>query len=171
MLEIVLSQTSEAWASALPDAPAVAERAAQAAFDTAVGATALGSAAVEIGVTLADDADLRALNRDWRGKDKPTNVLSFPAVEPELLAEPMPDGLPVLLGDVVLACETVAAEAADGGRPIAHHLSHLVVHGVLHLFGYDHEAEDEAERMEALETACLAGLGIPDPYALAEMHA
>ncbi len=108
---------------------------------------------------LSEDATVRALNRQWRGQDKPTNVLSFAAG-----AETAPPGAPCLLGDVVLAYETVAAEAKAQGKPMAHHLCHLVVHGVLHLLGFDHERAAEAERMEALETVILAGLGIADPY-------
>jgi probable rRNA maturation factor len=109
---------------------------------------------------------VRTLNRDWRGKDRPTNVLSFAAlddVSPD--RPPLTSGEPLLLGDIVLAFETVAAEAAAGGKPFADHLRHLLVHGLLHLLGYDHETdEEEAQRMEALETRILAGFGIPDPY-------
>lgn len=116
----------------------------------------------ELGVTLTDDATVRTLNRDWRGQDKPTNVLSFPAADDGPAG--LPAELPRLLGDVVLAYGVCAAEAAAQGKALADHLSHLVVHGVLHLAGHDHEVETEAARMEALETAILAGLGIADPY-------
>jgi probable rRNA maturation factor len=113
-------------------------------------------------VAFATDADVRTLNAQFRGKDKPTNVLSFPAQAP-------PQGLlgrhePLPLGDVVLAAETVAAEARDLGIPVSHHVQHLVVHGLLHLLGHDHESDAEADRMEALETRILAVLGVPDPY-------
>lgn len=114
----------------------------------------------ELGVTFTDDSHIRALNAGWRGKDKATNVLSFPAF-PETRSGP----LPPLLGDIVLAAETVASEAALEGKPLANHISHLVVHGLLHLTGYDHETEAEAEEMEALERRILARLAIPDPYA------
>lgn len=114
----------------------------------------------EVGVVLTDDARVRALNAAYRGKDKPTNVLSFPGLDPD---EPMTDG-PVLLGDVVVAFETTAREAAEGGKPLRDHLTHLLVHGTLHLLGHDHEVEDEAEEMEALEVALLASLGVADPY-------
>jgi probable rRNA maturation factor len=114
--------------------------------------------AAELSVLLTDDAHIRVLNRDWRDKDKPTNVLSFPGSDPDEPIGPM-------LGDIAVAYETTAAEALDAGRPLAHHISHLIVHGLLHLFGYDHEESDEAEAMERLETAILADLGIPDPYA------
>ena len=114
----------------------------------------------ELSVVFSDDAHIRTLNAGWRGKDKPTNVLSFPAF-------PVKPGekLPPMLGDIVLAAETVAREAALEGKPLDHHISHLVIHGVLHLLGHDHEDEAEAERMEALERAALARLAIPDPYA------
>jgi probable rRNA maturation factor len=116
---------------------------------------------VELAVVLANDVEQRGLNRDWRGIDRPTNVLSFPAWEPRA---PAPPGAPLLLGDVVLALETVAREAEAQGKPFADHLSHLVVHGVLHLLGYDHQTEIEAGVMETLETSILAGLGVADPY-------
>lgn len=107
-----------------------------------------------VSVLLADDAALRALNRDWRGKDKQTNVLSFPA----------PQGGEVL-GDIALAAETVAAEAQAQGKAFSAHMAHLLAHGFLHLLGYDHEIEAEAEAMEARERVILASLGLPDPYA------
>ena len=117
-------------------------------------------ASSELSVVFSDDAHIRKLNAGWRGKDKPTNVLSFPAF-------PMKPGgkMPPMLGDVVLAAETVAREAVLEGKPLDHHILHLVIHGVLHLLGHDHEDVAEAERMEALERAALARLAIPDPYA------
>ena len=115
----------------------------------------------ELAVVLTDDAAIRALNRDWRGKDAATNVLSFPAKEAR------PDRrAPRLLGDVVIAYETVAREAAAEGKPFIHHLAHLAVHGFLHLVGYDHEANEDADAMEGLEIAILARLDVPDPYLL-----
>ncbi len=111
----------------------------------------------EMSIVLADDAFVRDLNRTWRGIDTPTNVLSFPAEDD--------DGQgPCLLGDVVLAYETVQQEAVAAGKPMLDHVSHLIVHGTLHLLGFDHEEEGEAAEMEALETAILARLGIADPY-------
>jgi probable rRNA maturation factor len=112
-------------------------------------------------LVLTDDAEMRTLNRTWRGKDASTNVLSFPAGEPrgETPGEPCP------LGDVVLAAETVLTEADAQGVEAADHVAHLVVHGMLHLLGFDHEREADTLRMEALETKVLAGLGIADPYA------
>ena len=111
----------------------------------------------EISVLLADDTAVRVLNRDWRGIDEPTNVLSFPASE-------QPSGLPRLIGDIAIAYETVVAEADSEGKPVLHHLAHLVVHGYLHLMGYDHQTDSEAEAMEALERDILRILRVPDPY-------
>lgn len=145
---------SELW-DALPDAEALVAAAVLAAFDEAELA-ALPDA--ELAVTLADDARVRELNAAWRAKDTPTNVLTFPAFEPDQMA-----GAP-MLGDVILAYETVAREADAEGKPFSAHLSHLVVHGVLHLFGYDHLDDDEAEEMEAIETRALARIGVADPY-------
>jgi probable rRNA maturation factor len=117
---------------------------------------------VELSIVLANDATLRALNRDYRGKDKPTNVLSFAAQE----GAPAPaGGGPLMLGDVIVACETAQREAAAESKPIADHLRHLIVHGLLHLLGHDHEQPDEAEEMEGLERRVLAGFDVPDPYA------
>ena len=113
----------------------------------------------EVSVLLADDETVRALNRDWRGQDKPTNVLSFPADMPEM------PGAPRLKGDIALARETLVREAEDQDKTLEQHLQHLVVHGVLHLFGYDHVDDADAEEMEAFETEILAALGVPDPYA------
>lgn len=110
----------------------------------------------ELAIVLTDDEKIRALNLAWRGFDKPTNVLSFPAGG---------KGTPALLGDIVIAYETTKNEAQAQGTPFLHHLTHLAVHGFLHLHGHDHEAEDEAEAMEQLERQILARLGIPDPYA------
>ena len=114
----------------------------------------------ELAIVLTDDARIRKLNHEWRGFDKATNVLSFPVNETGL-------GLPapLLLGDIVIAYETMKREATEQGTPFLHHLSHLVVHGFLHLHGFDHEVEAEAETMEALERQILARLDIPDPYA------
>lgn len=113
----------------------------------------------ELSLLFSDDAHIRVLNRDWRGMDKPTNVLSFPAFE---IAPG--DPVPPMLGDIALAFETVRVEAGLEDKPFDHHLSHLIVHGLLHLLGHDHEDDEEAEMMEALERAILARLAIPDPY-------
>lgn len=120
---------------------------------------------VEISVRLTDDADVQVLNRDYRGKDKPTNVLSFPMVPPDLLATlANTDDGEVLLGDLAIARETVEQEAAKKGIAMTDHLTHLVVHGTLHLLGYDHIDDAEAIQMESLEKQILASLGIADPY-------
>jgi probable rRNA maturation factor len=120
---------------------------------------------LEISLVLADDAMVRDLNGRYRGQDKPTNVLSFATLDDEDDISPA-DG-PLMLGDVIVAFETTAREAASEGKSLAAHLSHLVVHGVLHLLGYDHQDDAEAEEMEAAERSILAGLGIADPYAAA----
>jgi probable rRNA maturation factor len=141
-----------AWTDAQPDAEALALRAAQAVLD--------GEGAVGEGVTLllTDDASVRDLNARFRNKDAATNVLSFPA----------PPNRERHLGDVALAYGVCVREAAEQGKPLAHHLQHLVAHGVLHLLGYDHMSDEEAEAMEGLERVVLAGLGVPDPYAAGE---
>lgn len=154
--QIAVRLETPAWRRHLPDATAWCRRAAA----TALAAEAPQLEGIELSILLADDARLQGLNRDYRGKDRPTNVLSFAAGEDD----PGPAGRPRLLGDVVLALETCAAEAEAQAKPLAHHLAHLVVHGVLHLLGHDHEDEAEAERMEARERAILAKLDIPDPY-------
>jgi probable rRNA maturation factor len=117
----------------------------------------------ELAVMLTDDAGIRTLNLNWRGIDKPTNVLSFPALPPTGAVGP--DDAPRMLGDIAIAYETTRKEADDEQKPFHHHLSHLAVHGFLHLIGYDHEKDADAEAMEGLETEILAQLGIPDPYA------
>jgi probable rRNA maturation factor len=112
----------------------------------------------EMSVLLTDDATVQTLNRDWRGIDTPTNVLSFPA------AAPPGAGVPALLGDVAVAFETLDREARAEKKPFLHHLAHLAVHGYLHLLGYDHQTDSEAEAMETLEREILATMRIPDPY-------
>lgn len=113
----------------------------------------------ELSLLFTDDASIREINAEWRGQDKPTNVLSFPAFPLE------PGGVPgPMLGDVILAYETLQREAAELRKPFDEHLTHLLVHGFLHLFGYDHMETDEAEEMEGLETRILAELGLSDPY-------
>jgi probable rRNA maturation factor len=163
VLEIAIEH--EAWTEALPEIEALVTRMAEAAL--ADSDCDLGDGEVEISMVLTDDATVRGLNRDWRGKDKPTNVLSFAALDDE--DAPRVPGAPLLLGDIVLAFETCRAEAAEQNKLLSDHLSHLVVHGVLHLLGYDHEDDEaEAEEMERLEAAILARFGIADPYAAAD---
>jgi probable rRNA maturation factor len=142
-----------------PDAESVIQRAIAAA---AVSVDAdVGDA--ELAVMLTDDAGIRTLNNNWRGMDKPTNVLSFPALQPEGARKP--GDAPRMLGDIAIAYETTKREANEEGKPFPHHLSHLAIHGFLHLIGYDHENDADAEEMESLETEILEQLGIPDPYA------
>jgi probable rRNA maturation factor len=117
--------------------------------------------AAVVDIILTDDDEQRELNRTWRSKDATTNVLAFPAADPFM---PMPEGAPLLLGDVVLAFETVRREAVEQDKTLADHMRHLVVHGVLHLLGYDHENAAEAAIMEAHEIAILSELGVPNPY-------
>ncbi|MGE5158839.1 MAG: rRNA maturation RNase YbeY [Gemmatimonas sp.] len=149
---------AECWRNE-PDAEAVVQR----AIAAAASACDAELSHAELAVMLTDDAGVRALNKDFRGLDKPTNVLSFPA--PEVGGSGGADEAPRSLGDIAIAYETVRREADDEGKPFADHLSHLAVHGFLHLIGYDHETDDDAEEMESLETEILAQLGIPDPYA------
>lgn len=143
--------TSRLWS----DEPA-SERTVARAIEAA--AAAAGIEGCELCVMLTDDEEIRRLNGRWRGQDEPTNVLSFPAPPP-----PAPPGAGGL-GDIAMAFETVAREAREQRKPFGHHLAHLAVHGFLHLLGYDHRSEAEAERMEGLERAILARLDVPDPY-------
>ncbi len=141
---------------------ALAERAAGAAAEVE---PALANARLHTSVLFTSDAEVHTLNREWRDRDKPTNVLSFPMLERRDLLELAPDGPPEMLGDIALAHETCAREAVEKGISLEHHATHLIVHGLLHLAGHDHVDSDElAEKMEALEIAALAKLGIADPY-------
>lgn len=156
---------NEGWPTAI-DWAALASAAVTAAIATTPhGQLAQRDTTVEIAVRLTDDNEVRALNRDYRHKDKPTNVLSFPMVQPDLI-----DGLAkfavgeILLGDIVLARETCVNEALERGVSIEAHATHLIVHGTLHLLGYDHVGDDEAEAMESLERQIMANLGLHDPY-------
>ncbi|WP_449411186.1 rRNA maturation RNase YbeY [Methylobacterium komagatae] len=156
--EIDLAVEDDRWDGAIPDLESLVIRAVEAGLAIAPERR---EGSLEVSVLLADDATVQDLNKTWRGKDKPTNVLSFPAAP-----QPLPPGAPTPLGDVVLAYETMVRESAEQGKPLQNHLAHLLVHGTLHLVGQDHElGEAEAEAMEALEIAALATLGIPDPYA------
>ncbi len=161
-LEIAVSLHDAAWLEVLDDLEARAQRAVRAALKSAAGGTA-GEGPLEISLVFTDDAEQRALNRDYRHKDSATNVLSFPNMDDS--TPPPAAGLPRLLGDVVLARETVIREAQAQGKSVADHATHLLVHGVLHLLGYDHQSPAEAEEMEALERQILAALDIADPYA------
>jgi probable rRNA maturation factor len=145
-----IARETIAAAAAESEAPSIDRPEGRASLQTPYGG--------DVSLCLADDAALRALNLNWRGIDKPTNVLSFPAA-------PGRPGEATTLGDIALAYETLAREAEDLSVSLADHYRHLLVHGFLHLIGYDHEKDAEAERMEALETSILARLGVSDPYA------
>jgi probable rRNA maturation factor len=154
--EVVIA--ADCWQSE-PDAEATVQRAIVAASE----ATDADVDGADVAVMLTDDATIRTFNKDFRGIDKPTNVLSFPAPEMDVADDEAP--APRALGDIAIAYETLRREADEETKPFLHHLSHLAVHGFLHLIGYDHETDEEADEMEALEVAILAQLGIPDPYA------
>ena len=154
-IQIAVEVEDAGWTARLPKVEALAEQAARAALD-AVDADGEG----EIVVLLTNDAEVQALNARFRAKDAPTNVLSFPAPETAVGS----------LGDIALALGVCTREAGEQGKALAFHLQHLVAHGVLHLLGYDHEEDAEAEAMEALERAVMARLGAPDPYAAADAH-
>jgi probable rRNA maturation factor len=152
---IDIAVESELW-DAHPAAEATVRRAITAA---AAVVRALPAATGEVSIVLTDDEAIRKLNRDWRNMDKPTNVLSFPAAAPRAAGAGR-----CLLGDIIVAYETVAREAGTDAKPFAHHLAHLAVHGFLHLLGYDHDSNEDAEQMERLEAKILARLDIPNPY-------
>ena len=150
------------WKHVCPDANRLARDTARVAL--AIGATTTGlssPARVELCIVLADDTEQQRLNSLFRGRNTATNVLAFPAWEPGIRTPP---GAPLLLGDIVLAFETVTREAAEQSKPLVDHLRHLIVHGVLHLLGHDHQTADAASMMESLETVILARLGVSDPY-------
>lgn len=154
MIEVEIE--ADAWTDALPDAEAIVERAAS---------TALGDTRGDLVVLLTDNGSVQLLNAEFRDRDKPTNILSFPGADMPALPGSAP-GAPVHLGDIVLAFGVCRDEAAEQGKSLASHLTHLVVHGVLHVLGRDHEDEAEAEAMEAEERSLLASLGVSDPYIL-----
>lgn len=177
MIQVELSREPP-WPDA--DWDALATRAARAAVEaTPHGELATSPALVEISVRLTSDEEVQHLNRQYRGKDKPTNVLSFPMIQPDLLetvthnsdanvSGASATGGEVLLGDIVLAYGVCTAEAAEKGIGVTDHATHLIVHGTLHLLGYDHLEDREAEAMEAIERDVLAALGIADPYLIRE---
>jgi len=154
---IDLAIEDESWRAALERCDELVHQAAEAAL-----AAAKAPAGAELSILLTSDAAVQRLNRDFRGQDKPTNVLSFPFDPPA--GQPLAVGMPAYLGDIAIAFDTTRTEAARDGKSLSAHVSHLTVHGVLHLLGYDHIKDDEALIMERLETAILAGLGISDPY-------
>jgi probable rRNA maturation factor len=163
MLEIDV-ESDEEWDSST-DWSLLVRRAAESALaESAFPQLAEGSRSVEIGVRLTGDEEVRALNAEWRGKDKPTNVLSFPLAEATELEDASGDGPELMLGDIVLARGVCEREAAEKAIPVEAHATHLLVHGTLHLLGYDHHDADQAADMESREVRALARLGIADPY-------
>ncbi len=168
MLDVAVS-TEAPWPD--HDWEALADRAARAAIGlTPHGELLTVSALVEISVRLTSDDEVHQLNHQYRHKDKPTNVLSFPMIQPDLLetVTTNSDDGEVLLGDIVLAHGVCATEAAARGITLDTHATHLIVHGALHLLGYDHIDDGDADRMEAIEVDALASLGIADPYLINE---
>ena len=162
-LDIALD-ADEDWDSST-DWAGLAEAAARAAIaESAFPLLAEGERPVELSIVLTDDEQVRALNAQWRDKDKPTNVLSFPQAEPHELERAAAPGPELMLGDIVLALETCTREAKDKAITLEAHAAHLLVHGTLHLLGYDHEEDQTATDMEARETRALARLGLADPY-------
>ena len=160
--DIEVAVPASAWFEVCANAEAIASTAGRLALAAGLAARSRpANSRLVIGIRLTDDAEQRRLNHAYRGKDAPTNVLSFAL---GALDDPMPLGSSLLLGDVVLACETVRREAEEQGKPLADHLRHLVVHGVLHLLGFDHVSDPEAAAMEAREVEILARMGVPDPY-------
>lgn len=160
-IEIDVAVEAFSW-EAVPGAADLVTKAVIAACEGASTEYELDIDGAEIAVMLTDDDGIRTLNRDWRGKDKPTNVLSFPTPETAR------SGGDPHLGDIAIAYQTVEREALSEEKSFANHLTHLAVHGTLHLLGYDHETPEEAEEMEAMERTVLATLGVPDPYAETE---
>lgn len=154
MIDIDILIEAKGW----PDEDALFQLAQQ-AVDTAWKSLFTDDANSELSIVFTDDASIAVLNAQWRNKDKATNVLSFPAFAVKAGAKPGP-----MLGDIVIARETVMREAQEEGKPFEHHLNHMIIHGFLHLLGYDHEDEAEAEIMEQWERDILARLAIPDPY-------
>ena len=165
MLDVAVTALAP-WPDAWEEDGVLAAAAEAALAATRYGDIIAAPGQVEVSIRLTDDDEVQALNAQWRGKDKPTNVLSFPQLEPDELDQALASpGEELLLGDIVLAHQTCAREAADKQISVTAHATHLVVHGTLHLLGYDHIDDEEALVMEALERQILAGLGHADPYA------
>ena len=163
MLEIALD-ADEDWDSSRSWEQLVRSAAEAAVAESAFPQLAEASRSVELSVRLASDEEVCGLNAHWRGKNKPTNVLSFPMAEQYELEQSDEDGPTIMLGDLILAHGVCEREAAEKGVSVEQHATHLVVHGMLHLLGYDHEADPDAADMEAREVRALARLGIADPY-------
>jgi probable rRNA maturation factor len=162
-LRVALEIEDARWSEALPDAATLFNRAVALALEDLPDGRP-----IEVGIRLVDDGAIQGLNRAWRGRDTPTNVLSFPMGDPAPVDDP---AFPWLLGDIVMSFDTVSAESARDGKVLADHAAHLAIHAALHLIGHDHADDDTAEAMEAAEVRLLARLGIADPYAAAEAAA
>jgi len=156
-----------------------AAEAALRASDPSSGNSSIPERSRELSIVFTNDPAMQKLNRTWRGKDSPTNVLSFPLAAPaqdshgsgpKSRKSGISPNPPSLLGDVILSAETIAREAALADKPLEDHMAHLIIHGYLHLLGFDHEAEADAEKMEQLERVALRKLGVPDPYATASQQ-
>ncbi|MGI9464308.1 MAG: rRNA maturation RNase YbeY [Aestuariivirgaceae bacterium] len=154
-MELALDITNDDWN--LLEQP---QRLIRSAVDAAFEAASFRADDIELSIVLADDKFVSELNQRWRNKSGPTNVLSFPVGGEFALGE----GEPRFLGDIVMASGVVICQADKAGKPLATHISHLIVHGVLHLLGYDHQNDEAARRMQAIETAAMVLLGLPDPY-------
>jgi probable rRNA maturation factor len=154
-MTVSIEVEDEAWV-ALPGL----EDLARSAVGAALAGAAVAAARCDVAVLFTDDHAIAEINAEWRGKNVPTNVLSFPMPK----EMPLPEGEALPLGDIVLAHGVIAREATEQGKTLRNHTAHLIIHGTLHLLGYDHESETEAEEMETLETRILKGLGISDPY-------
>ena len=163
-MEVDISISHDAWLKDLPDSAEVCREAAEAAFGAGAGESL--DATTEVSIVLTDNPAIQELNRDYRGKNQPTNVLSFASLDGVAAEHSMAPDAPLLLGDIVVAYETAISEAAAECISLRDHLSHLIVHGMLHLLRYDHERDAEAKRMESLETQVLAGLGVADPHTI-----
>ena len=162
-LDIAIDADAE-WDSSKDWAKLARSAATAAIAESAFPQLGQGGRTVELSVRLTGDDEVHALNAEWRGKDKPTNVLSFPMADQDELGSDAHQGPELMLGDIILARGVCASEAAEKGVPLERHAAHLMVHGTLHLLGYDHMDEDEAADMEAREVRALARLGIADPY-------
>ena len=158
-IDLTVALEDNRWMEAIPDLEQFCWKAVEQVLADIENVPA---APLEVACAFVSDATIQTLNAQYRGKDKPTNVLSF-ATEDELLP-----GMPAVLGDVVLAFETILRESLEQGKPFRDHVSHMIVHGLLHLLGYDHESDDDAEEMEAREVALLNELGVPNPYLAAQ---
>jgi len=166
-IQLDISIAEPRWGDVISDAVSVCDEAAQAAFQESEVCPDLAEASL----VLADDIFVAGLNKQYRDREGPTNVLSFASCNNVAELDMLPSGMPAMLGDIVIAYETTTCEATESGIAVENHLRHLVVHGVLHLLGYDHTTDGEAAVMEPLETRILARLGVADPYAMEQSNA